>query len=120
MHIWSDLNPHEQLILRAIYTTDQGQSRREKREASKTFDNMLPFSERGWLNYHPLPAQTESYLQTAIGQTLPADEITSTFEALKTYGLIECKYTVSNELSILWVKMTPGGRKITFNTFTFK
>ncbi len=120
MHTWNDLTPHEQLVLKAIYTTHQGQARNDKRKGVKNLDSSLPFRERGWLNYHPIKPQTESYLQTALGRTLNTEQVTTLFENLITYGLIDCKYTVVNEVSVQWIKMTPNGHKIALTTFIYR
>jgi hypothetical protein len=117
MHTWDDLNSHERISIKAIYTIDQDQERNDRRKVTTGKVDLPSISGRGWLNYHPLDSQTESYLQTAIGQTLTAEETTTAFEALKTYGLIECKYTVSNESSILWLRMTSKGRNVARNVF---
>jgi hypothetical protein len=117
MRISDDLNVRERISLKAIYIIDQDQERSDRRLVARSKLDLPTSSEKGWLNYHPLQSQTESYLQTAIGKTLTAEETNTTFEALKMYGLIECKYTLSDGVSVLWLRMTSSGHKIANNVF---
>lgn len=108
----TDLNERQWHYLKAIFDADQEKEASIKYWQARGEWNQPPASEWRWMNYTPLTNDTLLYEK--IGKEHIDPGTGSTFEALETRKLIECRYTDSGVLDkpIVWVKITSLGRKI--------
>lgn len=112
LKIWNELNERQRLYLRAAYDEDQENESYQKWRGAKGDWNHTPASKWRWMNYHPVGLQDESNLQRRIGKKQIDQGTGSTWEALEARGLIECEYRGTSRFPILYVKMTPAGRRV--------
>ena len=109
MSDWKGLNQRQQMYLQSIFEVDQAQERMHRMGgAGGQWDN-TPASVWRWIPYNVAGASLYGKLRDA---HLIDPGTGSTFESLEQRGYIERKWTAGSlGASILWVYLTPQGRK---------